>query len=1815
MSDNNFDYFKENILKPSLKENKTEFKTIDYSANNFNILFPRSRIETPLESVKFGGHQFNKFSLRERRNLICAVYETLTNPDIVLKEERLNEFAEPSLSHNYAKNFILDKDSKMVQSVIVEIKNENVIISSHERPVNEIVSKIKQADQILYLAPEVGSLIQQHTQNEQSVYHQFLDEILQNKTTPLNKYYDKSNIKSIENLLNDGILTNSDVLRYGEPVGENTIKQINYVLNKDNKSEFDIETFKNLPLEEILTCIGDKYELPEEATKKRKHIAYQTLNRAKLVFEKYSEYKTRKNKEINMEVKTKETNEQNYTVVNDPDFKELDIYTFVNYVENHAPSGFSLTEEEYQNFWYYTKEFDEDRLFYNKENDKLIRYNDNTSAGIFEEETNLLGMFNFASDRAEVDEMQNISQFLVECSKKLENNNEQSIQNYMLDKLKSTGIEVITDKDEFNRILEQEKEIQKMSDISSELDSLIEQYNENKNKQNELQNELKESEEQLKEINKKHIENFLKYAEKYKDLIIGQNGIYFQKNDKKNDNDFKINDIDDIFHHYHNDTIFLHLSGYGDYCIAEIKNGLVKFNKYYPSYNYENLIPNFNLALKKEVEKRIENSKIEQNKLISEIENNENIILSDKNENNNPSAISKTEKNLLVENLEKTAEIFIPAVFSRENYAKIFKDGIIETPIETVKLGNNQFVKLAPGNRNNLMLAIRQTIENPSLILEKETFDIVSEKIKPIHIYGKSFVNNENSKKTIESIIIYKDNDKIAISLHNKPIEDFVKHIKTTNDILYLDDAVSRMTTFAINNGGSLVLKEAKNLLSRVEQMPYSRLGQESYPLNPKYNKNSILSIKEFAEKNNIQTGNLEITKDNFDKYFNILNQHKDFKDNKNKNASELYNFHVKPENKEEMKKWLEDEGYKINEKNVKQFLINERENKVYGFAFNNKIYLNPDLMNSNVIAHEYTHLWDNYVQKTNPELWEKGKVLFKDTYLWEEIKNNKNYQDIKDDENLVLSECHSRIVGKMAKDILTMIEERDGKIAAASVIDWDKEISKYISNDFNLEKLIENHKDVNQVSFLAKDKVKEILKKTLTDFLSQPMKDLFSSKEIIREMENQTQTFKNSFFTDYEKMRDFQNMSKEAFLSFYSYLEEKDYNDTVKEIEYIKNECNERIKETDNGHILIDSFEMIDGSNRQNTALINAFSKQHGISINKEQAEKILEIVNYAGEHYPNDYETFYFDSKNGNFIEIEDVNDNSIVNVKNPKEIMNYLANEIEYNKLEQLFPILEDFQIEEKINFEQFTEKDFEILKNDINKNNLFIDNSYGHIKLGEINIDIIPYEPNYTKPEIYFEFNYLDSKGTRENDIGLKYETEREFSIEPEKIKNMSYEDFKSFAKNKVLEYLPLHLKENALKQEIDWKNPSVLEKQREEQLNDTYLTLEESFLELTKGNISYGLLSEKLLNAAQDFDKLTDDKALVLTHNGSGSHLLIDEKDDGMYEVTLFDYTNAFVDRDFFGTYKNAYNKDKDVDSKIEAGLIQIKDYLDKENLWELSKGDFYNFEINNNDRLKQHLYKVKNDYFIKMEMNNLEFNTKEELDFRLSESINLATSKPGVWNFLLEKGADGKNAVLMAAADAHLGENIDWFIDNLPEDKWNAIIKDRDLCKEILNTAKDSINSDTEFTVQPMLRLAEKLDLLEDGINYCKNLEKENIADFSQNEGFILMQKSIEEYSEKLDSTKVDATQSENFIKEFFECTKNNLSKVQNNPIAAMSMTIKSWEKDTQKLNVINEYLLSEGINSQDKFVKFANAMILDKSRKQNKPLFEKNKTNYERER
>lgn len=170
------------------------------------------------------------------------------------------------------------------------------------------------------------------------------------------------------------------------------------------------------------------------------------------------------------------------------------------------------------------------------------------------------------------------------------------------------------------------------------------------------------------------------------------------------------------------------------------------------------------------------------------------------------------------------------------------------------------------------------------------------------------------------------------------------------------------------------------------------------------------------------------------------------------------------------------------------QYMI-DGESNVYGFAYDGRIYADPEIATSNTYAHEYTHLWDAYTRRTNPELWEKGKDIFKGTSLWNEVMTDENYQNLSDDDE-ILSECHSRIVGRMAEKVLSRIAEKNGGLLRDQIIDWDNEVAEYVAGELGAEFPQPELESENYIS----DSVRlEIAR----EFLSRPMKDLMEGRKI----------------------------------------------------------------------------------------------------------------------------------------------------------------------------------------------------------------------------------------------------------------------------------------------------------------------------------------------------------------------------------------------------------------------------------------------------------------------------------------------------------------------------------------------------------------------------------------------------------------------------------------------------------------------------------------------------------------------------------------------
>jgi len=132
---------------------------IEYSIENYNRLFPDSRIKTPLGIVKMGENQFKKLSKpteenpkgRGRENLMGAMYQTLSDPITVIRQY---DPRGPELV--YLKTFRNDEKSKIksIISVVVTIDDIKISISTHPVDSKSILRDLKKAGDVVYEKPQ-----------------------------------------------------------------------------------------------------------------------------------------------------------------------------------------------------------------------------------------------------------------------------------------------------------------------------------------------------------------------------------------------------------------------------------------------------------------------------------------------------------------------------------------------------------------------------------------------------------------------------------------------------------------------------------------------------------------------------------------------------------------------------------------------------------------------------------------------------------------------------------------------------------------------------------------------------------------------------------------------------------------------------------------------------------------------------------------------------------------------------------------------------------------------------------------------------------------------------------------------------------------------------------------------------------------------------------------------------------------------------------------------------------------------------------------------------------------------------------------------------------------------------------------------------------------------------------------------------------------------------------------------------------------------------------------------------------------------------
>lgn len=729
--------------------------------------------------------------------------------------------------------------------------------------------------------------------------------------------------------------------------------------------------------------------------------------------------------------------------------------------------------------------------------------------------------------------------------------NKEAKTNYVLEKLSKAGIEVVTDKEEFDRILESQAILQKMTDDLSKLKKLTGQLNEERLKSQILEKTKEKQEKSIRWNNYKDFVNFIEEAKEY--IPVEKN---FDTNRNYSSEYYKIKNRIPIEFSSKEATVWL--------VNAEISKNVVTpviiersytgvrflsdFENVKQYFDDSHVFQNFQTNIKSILQKNISLEQEKQTRFIDELEKQTNEI----------KKIEKREAYQTVSNWIYEAEEKAEYLWNKEkeDVKEFFKDnderkfiGIIPSEcmqlfegIEDYHLYADKSYLIHHYINRHPDVRLYDNIQN---VLDNYTnvyYDNEQNSIGFVKVYGNLadclFVKNDNGKIVLFGSTYNQPEFRLHSSRYKKitpakeqeqdmslegstplsqnPVGNTAAAISDVNDKSNISQSSNKSTVL---DDGSLFVTQMKT--EEIKANVYVKTPNDIVPY-----------LKDFANSEVENVGIVMLDGSNKVKEIrsvtvgtvnrSLVHSREVFKEAIRKNAAAVIVFHNHPSGNTEpsnedvhatdsLMKAANIIGIPIldhiivSEYNYFSFmehglLSNKTQNMTlsdgitYGFAHNGKIYLNPDVMNSETAVHEYTHLWDAYIQRTNPELWNKGLEVFKNTSLWNDVINDENYSDIKNNENLVLSECHARLCGKIADEVLQKVLERDGELKKADMINWDNETWEYIGAEFRVAAIKVLEAETKEFSF---NNTKEFLEQ----FLSTPMKDLFQ-KELNMKLE-----------------------------------------------------------------------------------------------------------------------------------------------------------------------------------------------------------------------------------------------------------------------------------------------------------------------------------------------------------------------------------------------------------------------------------------------------------------------------------------------------------------------------------------------------------------------------------------------------------------------------------------------------------------------------------------------------------------------------------------
>ena len=189
-------------------------------------------------------------------------------------------------------------------------------------------------------------------------------------------------------------------------------------------------------------------------------------------------------------------------------------------------------------------------------------------------------------------------------------------------------------------------------------------------------------------------------------------------------------------------------------------------------------------------------------------------------------SLNKEEADDLIAEMENRAEPAPELELTPENWTAEFgKDGMVDTPIGKVKMGENQYQKLVRNKRENYFGMIKPTLESPDIVVEKVAPADNAERDTKL-IFVKTFTKPDGSRVVhFQSVTVKKDGLEVSISSHEAEPKDIKKDMQNAT-ILHISEKMSHgsegsLTEAPVAEGPDLV-PTSDNLSTNEDTTPFA---------------------------------------------------------------------------------------------------------------------------------------------------------------------------------------------------------------------------------------------------------------------------------------------------------------------------------------------------------------------------------------------------------------------------------------------------------------------------------------------------------------------------------------------------------------------------------------------------------------------------------------------------------------------------------------------------------------------------------------------------------------------------------------------------------------------------------------------------------------------------------------------------------------------------------------------------------------------------------------------------------------------------------